>query len=392
MLREFKMTHTRKEEKKVLEEKEYRGPDYLSDLPDDILSCSLFNTLNLSARAQLSKTTRQFRNFPEYQNANLELQSNLRQLLWLVARGKKRQAEALISQYPELLFCSGQTTDYSYYYRDGKRIQGKRKGTALQIALADKDFNLYDNNGNLLGEGMVEMLQRHFKKLFNGEAEMARQILEQFPPGWEEQEEIDHIKHLEALRKVRTAIAAASNDEEYSAAILEFQNALAPQEGLKKGTQWDAKLLQAAFEMGYEEYYGTHPKDLLFYTKIIGYLQTLAPANFAMAQVQGLKNLLEDGESFKRNLKFLIRAEHYPEQYYPFSSVVNFRIGFDAWVNCYRGRYMLYVGGMHAPSINKSSRALLKLICDKDNSLATIYAAARRSQEPELSPTSHVKL
>jgi len=225
-------------------------PDRLSALPDQILRYSLFGILGQFAKGQLAKTCHRFANLPEYQNARVGFESNLRQLLWFVARGKKRQAELLISQYPELLFAEGPTTDYSFYYRDGQRYQRKLQGTALQIALGAEDVNLYANSGQLLGEGMVEMLQRYLRKLPDGEAEIARQTLKQFPIGWEEQEEKEHAADLNALRRVRDAIKASSNNEEFQAAILEFKNHLAPQEVITTGKHWNAKLLQAALEMG----------------------------------------------------------------------------------------------------------------------------------------------
>src|SRR5579872_3854534 len=129
------MTHSRDEEKST-----DHKIDRLSALPDDLLACSLFGYLGPIRAAKLAQTSSQlkdlFKDLPESQNAILEFESNLKQLLWFVARGKKRQAEALISQYPHLLLAEGDTTDYTLYYFDGQYHQRKhKKRTALQIAL-----------------------------------------------------------------------------------------------------------------------------------------------------------------------------------------------------------------------------------------------------------------
>ncbi|HSW71169.1 MAG TPA: hypothetical protein VLH77_04240 [Gammaproteobacteria bacterium] len=332
------MPHTRKTRNLHEEMKEENKPDYLSALPDDFFGVYLFSFLTPSEEAQLAKTSQRFFNLPEGRKAVreevLEFNNQLRQLLWFVAHGKKRQAEALISQNPLLLLAEAQTSDFSYYYRNGKRYQRRILGAPLGIALGAEDVNLYDKEGKkLLGEGMVEMILRHLRRLPEGEEVIARQMLKQFPKGWEAREKKRQVADLHALLQVRQAIKNSSYNADCQAAILEFINHLAPKALITEGKHWNANLLQSALELGHLGYFHDPRKDNLYYNFIVAYIQTLAPANFAMAQAQGLKELLDQGKYFKRKLKYLRSAG----EYYPLCSEPGSRLGIDAWVDPYQG-------------------------------------------------------
>lgn len=330
------MIHSRK--KALTKKKTPLGPDRLSTLSDQLLKHSLFRFLGPSGGARLAETSHRlenmFKDLPESKNAILEFASNLRQLLLLVARGKKHEAELLISQRPHLLLAEGDTTDYTFYYRDGQYHQRKhKKRTALQIALGAGDVNLYDQSGKLLDEGMVEMILRYLKKRPDSEAIIAKQIQGQFPPGWEADEEKKHATYLTALHEINYAIKNSSEDKECEAAILKFKNALAPQEEITIGKHWDAKLLLAAFEIGYSEYFYDAPrKDDLFYNVVISYIENLAPAHDAMAMAQGLYYILIQGKNFNRDLKI-----NFGTGSYYLSSSTGLRYEFDSWVDCYHG-------------------------------------------------------
>jgi len=303
--------------------------DLLPGFPNDILRHTLFGYLSndLYTRWQLVQHP-QFAHLPTYKLAISEIKFLQRRLLDYVAKGRKKEAEALLESNPEilreLLTYSGEVKTYATSIKSPVFVEG----TALEIALGAEDVNLYDKQGKLLGEGMVEMVHRFLRKLDDGETLIGNQTLKQFPKGWEDQEEKRHQADLIALRTVRDAIKDSSNNEACKAAILKFKKHLAPKDVIKTGKHWNAKLLQAAFDMGYNEYFYDYGKDSLFYDEIVGYIQLLAPANYAMVQAQGLKYLLEYGENFERDLKY----QHGDGHYYPRVSAPGFR-----WVDCYLG-------------------------------------------------------
>ncbi|HSW71713.1 MAG TPA: hypothetical protein VLH77_07075, partial [Gammaproteobacteria bacterium] len=243
------------------------------------------------------------------------------------------------------------------------------KITSQRVTPDKKPHTLFVNE-----EGMIEMLMRHLQKLPDGEKIIAEQTLKQFPEGWEEQEENRHQEDLEQLRIVRTALTAKGTSEDpdgskYRAALLEFKKYLAPKGVIREGKHWNARLLDAAFEMGHQEWYNDdQDKNDAFYNEIVGYLQTLAPANYAMAKAQGLHYLLQEGEKFNRDLEYRDREG----SYFPLSSSPGFRLGVDSW----RGGWG---AGSHARGFDGAGFS--KLYWRKNNIVAAIYAAARQTVE-----------
>ncbi|MES2218628.1 MAG: hypothetical protein V4501_09490 [Pseudomonadota bacterium] len=175
-------------------------------------------------------------------------------------------------------------------------------------------------------EGMYGMLERHIRKYLpiDGEQVIAKEWSERLKHGWEERKAKKLEEELTALRTVREAIANSRTDADCEEAIQTFIKAIKPKGIIKEGFQWNKELLDAAFELGYEEYFYDSRKDDLFYNRIIASIQDIAPDNAAMAQAQGVDPQYE-GDKFKRSLKFRYGDGSY------------FTRGSDSWVDCYYG-------------------------------------------------------
>jgi hypothetical protein len=78
-------------------------------------------------------------------------------LLQACVNGERDKVNAILTQFPELLLEKGTVMDYS------GRVHRNR--TVYQLALGACDKNVLDKNGNIVVEGMVEMIEEHFKRL-----------------------------------------------------------------------------------------------------------------------------------------------------------------------------------------------------------------------------------
>jgi len=217
---------------------------------------------------------------------------------------------------------------HSSYVFSGQRI----RGSALGIALGAEDVSRATHPD----EGMAEMLITELRKLPEGEAYIDNQIKAQFPEGWEAKEDAKHAADLIALRKIREAIKVSRSnaDPELIAAIHEFKEYIEPKGIIERGKHWNARLLQAALQIGWDKWFGDNRKDDFFYNQVVGSIDTHTPTNYAMAQAQGLCYLLEKNEKFNRSLEYRQNRGNY---YYPLSAVAGFRLGSDSWVDCYYG-------------------------------------------------------
>ncbi len=308
--------------------------ELLPKFTKDMLRNTLFGYLSNDCytRRQLERHP-QFTQLPEYKRSTFQIEFLQCRLLEHVAKGRKEEAEDLLESnqeiLPHLLTYSGKIKTYATSIKGSVFVEG----TPLGIALGAEDVNVYDQYGNLRGTGMVEMLLRYLRRLPDSEELIISQTLKQFPEGWEAREEKRHAADLIALRKVRDAIIASSDYEACKKAIREFKIHLAPKKVITDGKHWNAKLLQAAFEKKSNLYFYNNRKAL-FYCEIVNYIQFLAPANYGMAQAQGFKNLVENGENFKRDFKYQNGTDHY----YPLNSTVgDVRSGAGSWVECYYG-------------------------------------------------------
>jgi hypothetical protein len=225
-------------------------------------------------------------------------------------------------------------------------------------------------------EGMREMLERHIRKCLpiDGEKVIANEWCKRLKDGWQERKAEKLQKELTALTMVWKAIANSRTNADCEKAIQTFINLIAPKGIIEEGFQWNKELLDAAFELGYKEYFGDNRKDDLFYDRIIGSIQDTAPDNAGMAQAQGLSYQQDEGEKFKRSLKFRYGDGSY------------FGRASDSWVDCYLGaaragwRAVLASGGFS------------KLCASKNSSIAATYAAARQSLEAAVLVLSNVNL
>jgi hypothetical protein len=228
-------------------------------------------------------------------------------------------------------------------------------------------------------EGMREMLERHIRKCLpiDGEQVIANEWCKRLKDGWQERKAEKLQKELTALKTVRKAIANSRTNADCEKAIQTFINLIAPKGIIEEGFQWNKEVLDAAFELGYKEYFGESRKDDLFYDRIIGSIQDTAPDNAAMAQAQGLSYQQDEGEKFKRSLKFRYGDGSY------------FVRGSDSWVDCYYGHW---VGrrDVHACGVARGVHS--KLCASKNSSIAATYAAARQSLEAAVLVLSNVNL
>lgn len=254
------------------------------------------------------------------------------QFLQHIAYGEQAQAEAMLQSHanmaPILLTTAGKVKDYS-----GRTI----KGTGLQLAIGAEDVKYHDNE-----ECMTEMLMRHLK-LSNGEDEIATQISNQFPDGWEESEKERAKRDLAELNKVVDAIAVSRTNGDCEVALQAFRDYLERENKgkgvIKTGKHFNIELLVEAFKV-YEQKYTNFGgwdsrKSNVFWRNVIGYTQRFLPACYAQAFCQGPCNIVDDGEKLNRSMKF----SYYNATYYPLDSSRAVRLGYNFTARLGDGSY-----------------------------------------------------
>lgn len=224
-------------------------------------------------------------------------------------------------------------------------------------------------------EGMVEMLDRHIRRAMpneEGEHEIAKQILEQFPEGWEQEEEKQFEKDQAALTNIRQAISDSktNDDPKLKAAFEEFRKHLEPESKkiIETGKYGRAILLLTALELGNDKYFYDWRKDDLYYDQVVGWPQRLEPTNCKQDMAQGLHNTRDNGKKSNHSLKYTYGDGHFT---LPDSST---GVGFDSWVD-------LYYGGARAARIRwvgPPRAGFSKLCANKDRSISALIAAARQ--------------
>jgi hypothetical protein len=226
-------------------------------------------------------------------------------------------------------------------------------------------------------KGMYEMLAHHIRKCLpiDGEQVIAVEWCKILKEGWQERKAEKLQKEVTALKVVRKVIANSKTNANCEKAIKTFIHIIAPKGIIKEGFQWNKELLDAALELGYKEYFAVRRKDDLFYNRIVGAIQAIAPDNVAMAQAQGLPHQQDDGEKFKRSLKFRDGAGSY------------FLREGSSWVNCY-----FAWRSFQAPNGRWQASRVTTLCASKNSIIATAYAAVRQSLEAAVSVHSHVNL
>ena len=232
---------------------------------------------------------------------------------YCVVYGNQKKAEALLVAYPHLLSLllqqKGQVIDYP-----GHTIYG----TALQIALGAEDVKFHDNE-----ECMAEMLLRYLRQLPKGETIIDKQIAEQFPAGWREEENARIERDLVELKKVVATLENAPDMDNCADDIKAFQNYLDDENKnrgvITKGKHFNMQLLIDALTLFVKKFdllggRWDSPKNILFWRKIIGYIERYIPTCYAQALCQGVPFIVMEGKKLTRRLTF---AGHPDVSYYP---------------------------------------------------------------------------
>src|SRR3990167_7817389 len=269
----------------------YQDEISLNDLPQNVVQL-IGNYISDDAdKAKFVRLNKQVNNF---------FQPNLHKLavekfLHHVAYGEKDEAEKMLKSNPKLLLERGIVTDEA-----GRTIYG----TAYQIALGAKDVSPYSDQF----EEMAEMLERYLLQLPNGEEERQKQYAEQFPEGFEKQEEARRMSDSFELNKVFAAIKKDKTTglAEANKAVAEFQNYLENQiKGvITTGYHFNEALFQEAPKL-YDEHYDDFggfdsDKNRLAAIKLIGFIQRFFPANLAQAVCDGIERVVDEKKMLTR--------------------------------------------------------------------------------------------
>lgn len=254
---------------------------------------------------------------------------------------------------------------HSSYVYSGHRI----KCTALGGAIGAED------------EEMVAMLMDELRKLPDGETYIEHQIKAQRPEGWEAKEEKRHEEDVKALHKFRKAItdAKSPNDSALIAAIAEWKEYLEPKGITESGNHWNARLKYVALQIGLDKWYKDSWRNDLFYNVGIGSIDTHASTIYAMAEAQGLHYQQDEGEKFKRSLKY-----HHGNgaSYYPLDRSPGSHLGADSWVDCYFGVRACEAGCCALAGVCTCARLWRSYVEQKQQPCKT-HAVARQSVNEE---------
>src|SRR3990167_2340615 len=268
-----------------------KQPDdaYLTQLPYDILRDEIGKKyLSLEDQYNLSRESCGL-----YTLFETPASEHVHKFLTHVVRGEKAESEAMLKEDPGLLLHKARVVDEA-----GRTIIG----TAYQIALGAKDVSPFPGQV----EEMAEMIERYLLQLPNGEEERNKQYNEQFPEGFEKEEEARKQRDLDALQKVFKAIDKAKNDHELDDAIKVFKQYLEKENTreFKTGYHFNEDLFIEAMEL-YDRYYNkfgrfNSKKNNLVAVKGFGGIEGYFPANMAQAMCDGVGNVVEKKQQLTR--------------------------------------------------------------------------------------------
>lgn len=135
------------------------------------------------------------------------------------------------------------------------------------------------------------------------------------------------------MRKVVAAIENAGDGDNCDADIQAFRQYLDEENKgkgvIKTGKHFNMQLLVDAFTLYDEKYHqfggrNDSPKNVLFFYKIIGYIERYLPACYAQAICQNVYDIIQRKKALKRGLTF----PHSPDvTFYPLDSNLGFRLG-----------------------------------------------------------------
>jgi hypothetical protein len=319
----------------------------------------------------------------------------LKQLLQHVVYGNQTKAEKIIMSNPTLLLLRGTVEDYSFGMDEDNHR--KNRGTAYELALRTEDEIMAEMiHGYLITfpEGRAEIAAQRWQaedetrttkdlaalqKIINT-IEVASQedchnasevdktiqkILYEIGP-----ETLADVGKRDELKKIILGIAKADSESTFETAfgklknylyenaiiesptfnfavlkaIYQFRNYLEPRGVISIGKQFNVGLLEEAFKLYDRKYelFGNRwdsAKNMLFWQKVIGYIQRFLPASYAQAFAQGIYYIVENGEKLKRSLEFRHDKNIF---FFPLDSDPHSRLGFD-WGG--RGMSQARMGG-----------------------------------------------
>lgn len=229
-----------------------------------------------------------------------------------VVYGEQVKAKYMIEANPRLLLAKTQYIDYS-----GRTIFG----TPFQAALGAEDSPMW------------EMMIPYFTKLerknkeFSAQEEMKKQFFEQFPDG------IESYPSSELQSDYNDLVAAiANNDDNGDAAIEDFRNQISEHKQVKSGKHFNMQHLITAYQAYIDNFDAleTWSNRDKYWQKVIGYVQTQMPANYAQAHCS-VRSARVDSSKFNRT--FELGGGH---KFFPLRKMG--RLGFDYGVNVRQGR------------------------------------------------------
>ena len=287
-------------------------------------------------------------------------------LLHHVAYGEKDQAEKMLKSNPKLLLGISTITDEA-----GRTIYG----TAYQIALGAKDVSPFPKV-----EEMAEMLECYLLQLPNGEKEREKQYNEQFPEGFEKQEEARRMSDSFELNKVFAAIKKDKTTglAEAKKAVAEFQNYLENQiKGvITTGYHFNEALFEEALKL-YDKHFDDFggfdsDKNTLAAIKLIGFIERFFPANLAQAMCDDIGRVVDEK-------KMLTRGKVLDDKKTPF---FNPNLGVSHYVYTYGVAGL--VGGCRGARVTVCCAGQLsKLMSSKNNNLIKRQTIVTKREEPK---------
>ena len=217
----------------------------------------------------------------------------VKKFLQHVAYGEKDEAEKMLKSNPALLLAQGTVTNEA-----GSTLKDR---TAYQIALMEKDVSPYPEEFS----EMAEMIEGYLVANY-GEAEKIKQHNEQFPEGYEKEEEERKQRDNKAVEKMFDAIDKAQSDEEAEQAVEEFKQYLEKENKREftTGNRFNEGIFTRALEL-YDHYYNkfggfNSKKNNLVAVKGFGGIEGYFPANVAQAMCDGVGNVVEKKQQLTR--------------------------------------------------------------------------------------------
>ena len=322
-----------------------KQPDdaYLTQLPYDILRDEIGKKyLSLEDQYNLSRESCGL-----YTLFETPASEHVHKFLTHVVRGEKAESEAMLKEDPGLLLHKARVVDEA-----GRTIIG----TAYQIALGAKDVSPFPGQV----EEMAEMIERYLLQLPNGEEERNKQYNEQFPEGFEKEEEARKQRDLDALQKVFKAIDKAKNDHELDDAIKVFKQYLEKENKreFKTGYHFNEDLFIKALKL-YDQYvdrFNWNKRDFAA-VKVIGRIQCYFPANLAQAARDGFVKVVDEKKALSRSKLLKYNGTSFFDPELGVSHFVySFYAGFAAVGSMVSGRIVSFSKLMLSKNINLFKR------------------------------------